>query len=295
LAAVYTKSIYIVLWLVLCYVLIAVFLLSKKRQPFVLICCGALGLCLALICSWVEPLLDDTRMTVLDVGQGQCILLQSEGRTYLIDCGGNSDTKSADLAAETLLSQGISCLDGVIVTHYDRDHAGGVGYLLSRIPADTVLLPDSPDEDRLLDTILPYCQGNEVYVKEDMLLRWDDTAVTVFAPILSTSDNERGLCVLFRNENCDILISGDLSRLGEKLLLKEKDIPELTVLVAGHHGSKDSTCEALLEATTPEYAFISVGKDNYYGHPHADVIKRLEEAGCIIYRTDQNGTIIFRR
>jgi competence protein ComEC len=279
----------------LCYVLIAVFLLSKKRQPFVLICCGALGLCLALICSWVEPLLDDTRMTVLDVGQGQCILLQSEGRTYLIDCGGDSDTKSADLAAETLLSQGISRLDGVIVTHYDRDHAGGVGYLLSRIPADTVLLPDSPDEDRLLDTILPYCQGNEVYVKEDMLLRWDDTVVTVFAPILSTSDNERGLCVLFHNENCDILISGDLSRLGEKLLLKEKDIPELTVLVAGHHGSKDSTCEALLEATTPEYAFISVGKDNYYGHPHADVIKRLEEAGCIIYRTDQNGTIIFRR
>lgn len=202
---------------------------------------------------------------------------------------------SFPLAAETLLSQGISCLDGVIVTHYDRDHAGGVGYLLSRIPADTVFLPDSPDEDGLLDTILPYCQGDEVYVKEDMLLRWDDTAVTVFAPILSTSDNERGLCVLFHNENCDILISGDLSRLGEKLLVKEKDIPELTVLVAGHHGSKNSTCEALLEATTPEYAFISVGKDNYYGHPHADVIKRLEEAGCIIYRTDQNGTIIFRR
>lgn len=295
LAAVYTKSIYVVLWLVLCYALIGVFLLSKKRQPFVLICCGILGLCLALICSWVEPLLDDTRMTVLDVGQGQCILLQSEGRTYLIDCGGDSDTKSADLAAETLLSQGISRLDGVIVTHYDRDHAGGVGYLLSRIPADTVFLPDSPDEDRLLDTILPYCQGNEVYVKEDMLLRWDDTAVTVFAPILSTSDNERGLCVLFRDGNCDILITGDLSRLGEKILLKEKDIPELTVLVAGHHGSKNSTCEALLEATTPEYAFISVGKDNYYGHPHADVIKRLEEAGCIIYRTDQNGTIIFRR
>ena len=295
LAAVYTKSIYVIAWLVLCYILIGVFLISKKRQPFVLICCGMLGLCLSLICSWAEPLLDDTRMTVLDVGQGQCIVLQSNGRTFLIDCGGDSDTNVADLAAETLLSQGIFRLDGVIVTHYDRDHAGGVGYLLSRIPADAVYLPDSPDEDGVMDTILPYCEGSELYVNEDTLLRWDENIITVFAPILSTSDNERGLCVLFRDGNCDILITGDLSRLGEKLLLKEKDIPELTVLVAGHHGSKNSTCEALLEATNPEYAFISVGEDNYYGHPHAEAIKRLEEAGCIIYRTDQNGTIIFRR
>ena len=295
LAAVYTQSVYVVIWLVLCYGLIGVFLISRKRQPFVLICCGILGLCMALVCGWLEPMLDNTRMTVFDVGQGQCILLQSEGRTLLIDCGGDSDTKSADLAAEALLAQGISRLDGVIVTHYDRDHAGGVGYLLSRIPADAVYLPDSPDEDGLLDGILPFCQGREVYVKDDLLMQWDDTAVTIFAPILSTSDNERGLCVLFRNENCDILITGDLSSLGEKLLLLEHDIPELTVLVAGHHGSKNSTCATLLEATTPEFAFISAGEDNYYGHPHAEVISRLHEAGCVIYRTDQNGTITFRR
>ena len=294
LAAVYTQSVYVVLWLVLCYVLIGVFLFAKKRQPLVLICCGMLGLCLSLICSWTEPLLDDTRMTVLDVGQGQCILLQSNGRTFLVDCGGDTDTRAADLAAETLLSQGVSRLDGVIVTHYDRDHAGGVGHLLSRVPADAVFLPDSPDEDGILDTILPFCGGTEVFVKEDLLLRWDDTNVTVFAPILSTSDNERGLCVLFRDENCDILVTGDLSSLGEKLLLMEKDIPEVTCLVVGHHGSKSSTSEALLEATTPEYAFISVGEDNDYGHPHADVIKRLEAFGCVIYRTDQHGTILFR-
>jgi competence protein ComEC len=295
LAAVYTQSVYVVLWLVLCYGLIAVFLFSRKRQPFVLICCGALGLCIALFCSWMEPLLDHTRMAVLDVGQGQCILLQSDGKTYLIDCGGDSDTNAADLAAETLLSQGISRLDGVIVTHYDGDHAGGVGYLLSRVPADAVFLPDSPDEDGVLETILPYCDGREIFVEEDLLLRWGDTNVSIFAPILSSSDNERGLCVLFRDENCDILITGDLSSLGEKLLLMEKDIPELTALVVGHHGSKSSTCDALLQVTSPEYAFISVGEDNYYGHPHADVMNRLEKCGCMIYRTDQHGTILFRR
>ena len=126
-------------------------------------------------------------------------------------------------------------------------------------------------------------------------MEYETTEITVFTPILSSSDNERGLCVLFRDGNCDILITGDLSRLGEKLLLLEHDIPELTVLVAGHHGSKNSTCAALLEATTPEFTFISAGKDNYYGHPHPEVIERLEEIGSVIYRTDQNGTIIFRR
>ena len=100
---------------------------------------------------------------------------------------------------------------------------------------------------------------------------------------------------MFRGQKCDILITGDLSSLGEKLLLKSKDIPDLTVLVAGHHGSKSSTCQVLVDATSPEYALISVGEDNYYGHPHDEVVERLEQAGCMVYRTDLNGTIIFRR
>ena len=107
LAAVYTTSVYIVIWLALCYLLIFVFLLAKKRQPFVLVCCCICGLCAALTLSWAEPMLDDTRMTVLDVGQGQCIILHSQGRTFLGDCGGDSDQAAADLAADTLLSQGI--------------------------------------------------------------------------------------------------------------------------------------------------------------------------------------------
>jgi competence protein ComEC len=232
---------------------------------------------------------------MLDVGQGQCIIIQSAGKTFLVDCGGDSDTAAADLAADTLLSQGISRLDGVVVTHYDRDHAGGVGYLLQRIPADAIFLPESPDEDGILETILPYCDGGEVFVENDLLIGYENTKISVFAPILSSTDNERGLCVLFRDEKCDILITGDLSSLGEKLLVREKDIPNLTALVVGHHGSKSSTCEGLLEATKPEYALISVGEDNYYGHPHTSVLTRLREYGCVVYRTDENGTIIFRR
>ena len=295
LAAVYTTSIYVVLWLVAVYLLVFVFLLARKHRPYILICTCVCTLCVAMILSWLEPMMNDTAVTMLDVGQGQCIILRSQGRTFLIDCGGDSDEAAADLAADTLLAQGISRLDGIVVTHYDRDHAGGVGYLLQRVPADAIFLPDSPDEDRILKTILPYTNGCEVYVGQDLKITWGDCDMTVFAPILSNSDNESGLCVLFRGLKCDILITGDLSGLGEKLLLKEKDIPRVTVLVAGHHGSKNSTTQELLDAVRPDYVLISAGEDNHYGHPHADVLQRLEEMGCVIYRTDQNGTIIFRR
>lgn len=294
LAAVYTKIVYIIVWFVLCYGLLLIFLVSKRRQPHVLICCWTLGLCLALLCSWLEPLTDDTRLTVLDVGQGQSLILQSGGKTFLIDCGGDYDDDAADLAAETLLSQGISRLDGVIVTHYDRDHAGGVGYLLSRVPADTVFLPTAPDTEGTLESILRYTGGSEYFVDSDQTVSWEGGELTIFGPLVTGDDNESGLCVLFESENCDILVTGDMSTEVENLLMLYTDLPELTALVVGHHGSKYSTGEALLTQTTPEYAFISVG-ENPYGHPTQEVLDRLEAAGCKVYRTDQCGTIIFGR
>lgn len=295
LAAVYSKSIYIVCWLVLVYVLIFSYLLLKKQKPYLLICCGVIGLAAALLCSWTEPFLHDNRMMVLDVGQGQCILLQSKGKTYVIDCGGDSDTKAADLAAETLLSMGINRVDGVIVTHYDRDHAGGVGHLLSRIKADAVFVPDAEDEEGILGGILPFCEETCCYVGEDLELEWNNSRMIIYSPLVAKSDNESGLSVLFDGENCDILITGDMSTLGEMLLVKQKLIPEVTAIVVGHHGSNTSTGDMLLAAVKPEYAFISVGADNYYGHPSDKVLTRLEAYGCTVYRTDLNGTIIFRR
>ena len=134
LSAVYTASIYTVAWLVFCYLLLAAFLLMRRRRPALLACCAVTGLCIALAASWFEPMTDNCRMTVLDVGQGQCILLQSEGKTYLVDCGGSDEEEAADAAAERLLSQGIFRLDGVILTHFDADHSGGMKYLLERIP-----------------------------------------------------------------------------------------------------------------------------------------------------------------
>ena len=290
LAVVYTRSFFVVLWLVFAYCLLVIFLLSRNKKPGTLFCCGAIGLCLALTLSWAEILFDDCRMTVLDVGQGQCILLQSDGKTYLVDCGGSDGMQAADLTADTLLSQGITWLDGVILTHCDRDHSGGLPYLLTRISADIIFAPESEEASGISAEL-----DQSLYrVRDDLELRFGDTVITIFGPVIPDSGNESSLAVLFRSGNCDILITGDRSGFGERMLLKRTALPELEILVAGHHGSQNATCTELLEAAKPKIAVISVG-ENSYGHPAPAVLDRLEASGCTVYRTDIHGNLVFRR
>jgi len=294
-AAVYTRSVYIIAWLVFVYILLALFLYSKDRKPELLILYAVLALLLCTGASWLEPRMDGCRMTVLDVGQGQSIILQSNGKTYLVDCAGDYDTDVADLAAETLLSQGIDRIDGLILTHYDRDHAGGAVYFLSRMEADVVYMPDIPDDSGIRATLEGITTQEIWIVDEPIQIHYENTGISLYPSEISATENEGSLAVLFRSGNCDILITGDRNGFGERLLLKEAVIPELDVLVAGHHGSKNSTCEELLAATKPTLVAISVGADNSYGHPAQEVLERLARYGCSIYRTDLDGTIVFRR
>ena len=293
LGAVYTQSPYVILWIVLCYAAILLYLLIKEKRGRVIFCTCVLALCVCLMCSWVRPNTCAASVTVLDVGQGQSVIISARGRHFLIDCGGDHNETAADIAAETLLSRGIFSLDGMIVTHYDTDHAGGVEYFMTRMPVKQVYLP--PTEDDIHKPGIESMATHAVTVSQDTQISWADCKLTVFSPVLSTSDNESGICVLFESEKCDILITGDLSILGETLLISQKQLPDVDILIVGHHGSGHSTGGKLLDAVKPEYAFISVGKDNPYGHPAEQTIQRLEQHGCIIKRTDLHGHIHFRR
>ena len=288
LAAVYTKSPYIVAWLVMVYLLLGLFLLAGKRRPGLYACC-ALGLCAALIAGWWEPMTSDMAFTVLDVGQGQCLLLRAGSQVYVVDCGGDSDTKTADIAAETLLSQGFSHVDGLILTHLDRDHAGAAENFLSRIRTDVVILPNTAKELNIP------AYTKTVYASSELAMNGEKGTVRIFPPVYAASGNEMSLCVLFDTEKCDILITGDRDGFGERSLLRNAEIPEVDVLVAGHHGAKSSTCQELLDAVRPEIVCISAGEGNPYGHPAPELLERLADARCTVYRTDQNGTITIRR
>ena len=289
LAAVYTASSYIVLWLIFVYILLVVFLCSENRYPLVLSCCAVLGLCLALLVSWTEWRFSDTHFTALDVEQGQCLILHTDGKTFLIDCGGSNDKVAANAAADTLLSRGVTHLDGIILTHGDRDHAGGMEYLLERISTEFVMLPATDTHSFAGQRMIP--------VEGALTITTEDAKITVFGPTFSHESNENSLCILFERENCAILVTGDRSWMGELMLMLMHDhtLPDVDLLVAGHHGSRNSTSEELLTAVSPETVFISVGRDNSYGHPSRETLARLAEFGCVVYRTDIHGNLTFRR
>lgn len=293
-AAVYTKSAYIVAWLAFCYVIFLTYLLIKQKNPWFLILCVTLSLVFSIGASWLEPRQDHFRFTMLDVGQGQSILLQNQGKCYLVDCGGDLEESAADAAVQTLLSQGITELDGVIVTHYDNDHAAAVSYVLSRVPARRLYLPDIPDSGNNR-TELERIAGDAVtWITPESSVVVDDSGITIYTTQLQKSDNENSMCVLFQPGNCDILITGDRGNSGEKALLNAVDLPDLEVLVVGHHGAKGVASLELLTETHPETALISVSKDNLYGHPAQDVLERLDLFGCTVLCTDQEGTITIR-
>ena len=292
-AAVYTASPYVVVWLVLLYGLLLWLMCAKKKRPALAAVCAVLGLCVSLTLSFLEPLTCDYRVTVLDVGQGQCIVLQSEGSTFLVDCGGDYDEDAADTAAQFLLSQGVSRIDGLILTHYDRDHAGGVQYLVHRIDIARVYLPQTEDTDGCMEGVLAV-DAEQISIDSELVISFGEARIQIFPAKMVSSGNDSCASVLFQREKCDTLITGDLSAKAEQQLLADYALPDLELLIVGHHGSKYSTCAELLEATAPDAAIISVGADNPYGHPTREVLDRLEAAGCAVYRTDLHGTVIYR-
>ena len=292
-SAVFTVSPYIVLWLLFTYGLILLLLIARNKRPGVTFGLSVAALCVSLMLSFLEPLTCDYRVTVLDVGQGQCIVLQSEGNTFLVDCGGRRGEEAADIAAEYLLSQGIRRLDGLILTHYDRDHAEGAQFLPHWVEIERVYLPETEDADGCRAACWS-CAEEQIVIDGDIQIAFGDAQIQIFPAKRINSGNDSCASVLFSREKCDTLITGDLSADAERQLLKDYEFPDLEVLIVGHHGSKYSTCAELLNATAPDAAIISVGKDNGYGHPTTEVLERLRQAGCAVYRTDLHGTITYR-
>lgn len=294
LAAVYTESDYVVLWLVFVYGLLLWIRWTKPERLFRPLLFVTAGLALALSMSWAEPMLDSYRVTALDVGQGQCILLQSRRNVFLVDCGGDSDRIAGDKAAEELLSMGISRLDGLILTHYDRDHTGGVAQLALRIDVDRLYLPRT-DEKELQARVLEALPNSErIWLDSGVQISFGNCVIRIFPPENQKSGNESCAAVLFQNEKYDTLIISDRNAAQERKLLATGEIPDLEILVVGHHGSKTSTSHELLYAAKPELAFISVGADNAYGHPSEAVLYRLGVYGCRVFRTDLMGDLVFR-
>lgn len=286
----------LIVWFVVAYAVLLIWVFSKVRiRPFIPI--SVLLLTFVLTMNVQQKSLRESKMaiTVLDVGQGSSTLFYSKGETVLVDCGGNKND-AGDIAADYIQFMGSSHLDTLILTHCDSDHTNGVAELLERVKVDRVFLPDTIFDEAEQADILRLCEQYDCEVEllfwEDAVLTFGEAELTIFTPFAGKSRNATCLSVLCSVDDYDVLITGDMDTQAEGLLVKYKNLPDIEFLVVGHHGSKNATSAELLAATKPEIAAISSGY-NTYGHPALEVIERLEEAGCRIYRTDERGTMTF--
>ncbi len=299
LAAITTDAPWYAGWLVAAYAALIVCLLLPRQARWrgrIRALCGggaAVGLALAVVCTFASVRTAPLTFAAIDVAQGQSLTVWSGGKCALIDCGGSIDP--GDEAATYLQARGRTSLDLLVLTHFHRDHAGGVPELMERIRVKRLIVPETDLDDPLRAEILALAEEKGIAVEtvtETAVRPLGRGTLTLVPPLPAetASQNERCLAILVSCGAWDALVTGDMPRKDERALLERVDLPDLELLVVGHHGSKYSTDPKLLDALRPEEAIVSVGYNNY-GHPTPETLGRLAERGIDVYRTDELGTV----
>ncbi len=235
----------------------------------------------------------------LDVGQGNCFVSVLDDMAYVVDCGGTKDP--GHVASDYLTSMGIDTVEFVLVSHLHSDHANG--------------LEDLCEEKQIKEIIIPYTEGDaSLYAKITALAAEEGATLTVLQEdavrsfgastlrmltkhLDPTSDdqNENSIVGLCEYGNYRVLFTGDITDDAEKRLVNAyKSGLKCDVLSVPHHGSKSSSCDVFLQATSPVYAVISVGAKNTYGHPTVEAMNRIAAIGATILRTDEASTVVIR-
>jgi len=256
---------------------------------------------------------DRLELNALDVGQGDSLFLISpKGRTLLIDGGGafagfpgesghNSPDPGEEAVSPYLWSRGFKRIDVVALTHAHQDHAGGLVAVLENFAVGALwvgpevsapVLQKLEEEARARGVPVVHQGGGEPF-------NWDGAQLQFLWPHSSDNANRSGatnddsLVLHLRYGNRSVLLPGDVEQQSEREMLNEDALEDLRadVLKVGHHGSKNSTTQAFLSEVRPEIGIISVGEDNPYGHPSAELLSRLAEAHVRILRTDRDGAV----
>ncbi|MDQ8951423.1 DNA internalization-related competence protein ComEC/Rec2 [Acinetobacter rudis] len=260
-------------------------------------------LCCAIACMYTPQAKVKFELTVIDVGQGQALLLKLDQHHLMIDLGGSYNESQWGIGEHVispfLLGQGITQLDQVIISHLDQDHWGGLSSLSKRIQIQSFL---SNQYDRgfiqagYADVPFQYCQQGQ---------RWQyaDARIEILAPQKKQLDdvaehkNDRSCIVYVEVPSAvgykSFLIMGDAGWLTEYQIMQEYPELNVDVLLIGHHGSRHSSAYDFLKWLKPKLAVVSVGKNNRYGHPHPHVLARLQDLSIPLKQTQHEGSMRF--
>lgn len=236
---------------------------------------------------------EELEVHFLDVGQGDATLLLCGGEAMLIDAGGNDQgTKIQNY----LRKQGVEDLKYVVCTHPDEDHIGGMDVILYKFNCGKVFMTqEEKDTDTyrdVADTMSGKGYKRSVPAAGEQFTL-GDAVFTILGPVSESSDsNNNSIVLLLTHGENRFLFTGDAQEEEEKEIVDGGILPDADVYKAGHHGSRTSSCEELLDAVSPLYAVISCGEGNAYGHPHAETMNRLRSMGVQVFRTDEQGTVV---
>ena len=278
--------------------------MKRKLTALILALCLLLTGCEFTIVFESGPPAADTALSkgltvhFLDVGQADCALIEHAGQFILID-GGNVEDGSKVVAY--LEQQGVQSLRAVICTHAHEDHVGGLPAVLAVYPTEAVYAPTRVYASEVFDDFLRYTdqQGLSVTIPSpgDILTLGsgaDKLELTVLGPVKSYAETNNTSIILRADYGeTSFLFTGDMEIAAENDMLDHwgSRWEEVDVLKVGHHGSDTSTGYRFLYDCRPDYAVISVGEGNTYGHPHEIPLSRLHNAGCTIFRTDLLGAV----
>lgn len=227
-----------------------------------------------------------------DVGQADSILIVNNNKTMLIDAGNNDD---GELVVNNIKKLGISKLDYVIGTHPHEDHIGGLDNVIDAFDIGTIYMPKVQTNTKTFEDVLDSISNKNLTVTAPQI--GDKFQVgNASCEVMSTGEdssnlNSTSIVIRMEYNNKSYLFMGDAEKINED----SREWPETDILKVGHHGSQTSSSQRFLNQIKPKIAVIQLGQGNKYGHPHDEVIKRLEKIGVAIYRTDLQKDILIEQ
>ncbi|MBQ1814601.1 MAG: MBL fold metallo-hydrolase [Ruminococcus sp.] len=229
----------------------------------------------------------------LDVGQGDAIFIElPNGKTMLVDAGENYHGQGIIDYVQTI---GYHKLDYVVATHPHEDHIGSMPYIVRNFEIGSIYMPDVTANTATFESLLKTIKAKGLRVKNGRtgvhIIKDGELTADIIAPDKPDESNlnNSSIVLLLTFGNVSYLLTGDAET--KELNAIRADM-HATVLKAGHHGSKTSTTQTLLKKISPCVTVISCGKNNDYGHPHAEVLKMLKSVNSSVYRTDRDQTVI---
>ena len=236
-----------------------------------------------------------TTVRFVDVGQGDCTIVQSADETLVIDTGPPDARKALE---EQLQAYGIDHIQVLVLTHPHEDHDGSLGFLFDGYTIGTLYLPEYADDEEDYGGLLrkAISRGTQIRYPAvgDQFTVGDATVTVLSAADPSRYPDDKNLwSIVTKIEDGEtlIIITGDAEDINEYAMIDAGLDVDADILRVGHHGSYTSTSGAWLDAVTPDVAVISCGADNSYGHPHQETLNTLWEHDVLVYRTDLNGTV----